>query len=41
VINREINLAIIPTGDLEQWGIVDRVSASYTPSQSAPGGCAR
>jgi predicted transglutaminase-like cysteine proteinase len=26
VINREINRAITPTGDLEQWGIVDRWS---------------
>jgi predicted transglutaminase-like cysteine proteinase len=27
VINRAINLAIIPTSDLVQWGVVDRWSA--------------
>jgi predicted transglutaminase-like cysteine proteinase len=39
VINREINLAIIPTGDLEQWGVVDRWSPPLETFTTGRGDC--
>ena len=39
VINRAINLAIRPTGDLAQWGVADRWSAPLTTFESWRGDC--
>jgi predicted transglutaminase-like cysteine proteinase len=39
VINREINLAIMPTADLEQWGIVDRWSPPLETFTTGRGDC--
>ena len=39
VINREINLAIMPTGDLEQWGVVDRWSPPLETFTTGRGDC--
>jgi predicted transglutaminase-like cysteine proteinase len=39
VINRAINLAIIPTSDLVQWGVVDRWSAPLETFTTNRGDC--
>ena len=39
VINRAINLAIIPTSDLVQWGVVDRWSAPLETFTTHRGDC--
>ena len=39
VINRAINLAIIPTSDLVQWGVVDRWSAPLETFTTRRGDC--
>jgi predicted transglutaminase-like cysteine proteinase len=39
VINRAINLAIRPTSDLAQWGVVDRWSAPLETLTSGRGDC--
>jgi predicted transglutaminase-like cysteine proteinase len=39
VINREINLAIIPTSDLMQWGVADRWSAPLETFTTQHGDC--
>ena len=39
VINREINLAIRPTSDLAQWGVVDRWSAPLATLATGRGDC--
>jgi Bacterial transglutaminase-like cysteine proteinase BTLCP len=39
VINREINLAIMPTADLEQWGVVDRWSPPLETFTTGRGDC--
>jgi predicted transglutaminase-like cysteine proteinase len=39
VINRAINLAIRPTSDLEQWGVIDRWSAPLDTFTTGRGDC--
>jgi len=39
VINREINLAIIPTSDLAQWGVADHWSAPLETFTTGRGDC--
>jgi predicted transglutaminase-like cysteine proteinase len=39
VINRAINLAIMPTSDLEQWGVADRWSAPLETFTTHRGDC--
>ena len=39
VINREINLAIVPTSDLMQWGVADRWSAPLETFTTQRGDC--
>jgi predicted transglutaminase-like cysteine proteinase len=39
VINRAINLSIIPTSDLVQWGVVDRWSAPLETFTTGRGDC--
>lgn len=39
VINREINLSIVPTTDLAQWGVVDRWSAPLETFSTGRGDC--
>ena len=39
VINRAINLAIAPTSDLKQWGVVDRWSAPLETLTTGRGDC--
>ena len=39
MINRAINLAIIPTSDLVQWGVVDRWSAPLETFTTRRGDC--
>ena len=38
-LNRAINLAIIPTSDLVQWGVVDRWSAPLETFTTHRGDC--
>lgn len=39
VINRDINLAIVPTSDIVQWGVVDRWSAPLETFTTQRGDC--
>jgi predicted transglutaminase-like cysteine proteinase len=39
ILNREINLAIRPTGDLSQWGVPDRWSAPLETLSTGRGDC--
>ncbi|HET8919485.1 MAG TPA: transglutaminase-like cysteine peptidase [Xanthobacteraceae bacterium] len=39
VINREINLSIVPTSDLAQWGVADRWSAPLETFTTRRGDC--
>lgn len=39
VINREINLSIVPTSDLAQWGVADRWSAPLETFATRRGDC--
>jgi predicted transglutaminase-like cysteine proteinase len=39
VINREINLSIVPTSDLAQWGVADRWSAPLETFRTQRGDC--
>src|SRR5262249_3242710 len=39
VINRDINMAIRPTGDVAQWGVTDRWSAPLATFASGRGDC--
>jgi predicted transglutaminase-like cysteine proteinase len=39
VINREINLSIVPTSDLAQWGVADRWSAPLETLAARRGDC--
>jgi predicted transglutaminase-like cysteine proteinase len=39
VINREINLSIVPTSDLAQWGVPDRWSAPLETFTTGRGDC--
>ena len=39
VINRAVNMAIIPTSDLEQWGVIDRWSPPLETFTTSRGDC--
>jgi predicted transglutaminase-like cysteine proteinase len=39
IINREINLSIIPTSDFSQWGVVDRWSTPFETFTTGRGDC--